>query len=233
MTEVAFRSDMGVELVQHMGSDETVARAARVSTGKDQLEQGKIEGLIKYLMRSGHSSCFEHCTVTVRVEVPIFVAREWMRHRTQSYNEVSGRYSKLKPEFYVPSEERPLVNEGSGAHPNLVSTRNPYTAPVVRQMHREIAEHAWDLYEYMTAGNPEHDDVIANEVARNVLPVSIYTSFYATANLNNWFKFLRLRDGGEGAPQWEIVQAAKKVASVIREHYPLSYAAFEATRPTP
>lgn len=225
MTEIIFKSTMDVELVDFMGSDETVARAARVSTGRDRLDQGKIEGLILYLMRENHVSCFEHCTLTFRVEVPIFVAREWMRHRTQSYNEVSGRYSKLSPVFYIPEFKRPLENLGSGAHPRFEENDNVIDYSLAAGVQKQVIENSWAQYDKLVEVG------IATEVARNVLPVSIYTSFYATANLNNWFKFLRLRDGEEGAPQWEIVQAAKKVASIIQNHYPLSYAAFEATRP--
>lgn len=228
MTEITYKSDMDVTLIDSMGSDETVARAARVSTGRDQLEQGKIEGLIGYLVREGHTSTLEHCTLTVRVHVPVFVHRQLMTHRTLSKNSESGRYKELEPVFYVPSEDRPLVNAGSGAHPDLVQTRSPYTAPVVRQMHREIAEHAWDLYSYMVAGDSGKDDVIATEVARNVLPVSIYTSAYLTGNLLGWFNFLRLRNGNHGHPQYEVVEVAKKVEAIIAELYPITYHAWSA-----
>ena len=127
MSEITFTSEMTVELVDSMGTDETVARAARVSTGRDKLEQGKIEGLIKYLVREGHTSTLEHCTVTVRVHVPIFVHRQLMTHRTLSKNSESGRYKELEPVFYVPREDRPLVNAGSGAHPNLVPAEDEST----------------------------------------------------------------------------------------------------------
>ena len=125
MTEITFRSDMQVDYVQHTGSDEMVARAARVSTGSDLIEDDKIKGLIRYLVRERHTSTLEHCTLTVRVEAPIFVAREWMRHRTMSYNEISGRYAELAPVFYVPDGNRPLVNAGSGAHPDLQHGGHP------------------------------------------------------------------------------------------------------------
>lgn len=216
MTEITFRSDMQVDYVQHMGSDEMVARAARVSTGNDLIENDKIKGLIRYLVRERHTSTLEHCTVTVRVEAPIFVAREWMRHRTMSYNEISGRYAELEPVFYVPPTERPLVNEGSGAHPNLVYGDSELYALTDRH-HDHIYHHAWSSYTYMRKQG------VANEVARNVLPVGIYTQFYATANLNNWFKFLHLRDGNEGSPQYEIVEAANKVAGILEELYPVTY----------
>lgn len=222
MTEITFKSDMDVELVDSMGTDETVARAARVSTGRDQLEHGKIEGLIGYLMREGHTSCFEHCTVTVRVHVPIFVHRQIMTHRTLSKNSESGRYKELEPVFYRPSSLRPVINEGSGAHPDL---RPGWEDQVdgVQTFHEHIANFSWQLYQRSVA------DGIATEVARNVLPVSIYTSAYLTGNLLAWFNFLRLRNGSEGHPQYEIVEVARQVEETIAEKFPISYAAWKNT----
>lgn len=222
MTEITFKSDMDVELVASMGADETVARAARVSTGKDQIEQGKINGLIGYLLREGHTSTLEHCTVTVRVHVPIFVHRQLMTHRTLSKNSESGRYKELEPVFYVPSGDRPLVNAGSGAHPNLV----PSDLPLFRlaaSSHWEVARITWEDYSEMIEAG------VATEVARNVLPVSIYTSAYLTGNLLAWFNFLRLRNGTNGHPQWEIVEVANKVEAIIAELYPITYAAWLKT----
>lgn len=222
MSEVTFKSDMDVTLIQHMGSDEMIARSARVSTGQDEMDQGKIAGLINYLVRERHTSTLEHCVATFRVEAPIFVAREFMRHRTFSYNEISGRYAKLPPVFYSPGEERPLINEGSGAHPNLVPG-SQWLHKSTSGEHVQLAFLAWDSYSSMI------DDGIANEVARNVLPVGIYTKFYVTGNLNNWFKFLWLRNGENGHPQYEIVEVAKKVESQLAELYPLAYEAWRKT----
>lgn len=217
MTEITFKSDMDVTLVDSMGTDETVARAARVSTGRDQLEQGKIEGLIGYLMRSWHSSCFEHCTLTVRVHAPVFVMRQIYTHRTLSKNSESGRYKELEPVFYVPSEDRPLVNAGSGAHPELVQSRSPEFVACTLAALKDAAYETWPLYEEMVR------EGVATEVARNVLPVSIYTSAYLTGNLLGWFNFLRLRNGDHGHPQFEIVEVAKKVEEIIEELYPITY----------
>lgn len=211
-----FRDDIKVDLVDYMGSDLRVAQAARVSTGKDLMDSQKIEGLINYLVRENHSSPIEHCVVTFRVEAPIFVAREWMRHRTQSYNELSLRFSEAEPEFYVPAEDRPLVNEGSGAHPKLSASLNPKLYAVTKELHQVTYKETWGVYErILNAG-------VATEVARNVLPVGIYTTFYATANLNNWLRFLTLRNGEEGAPQWEIVEGAKQVEEYLNELFPIT-----------
>lgn len=237
MSEITFKSSMDVEFVDKMGNDETVARAARISTGKDQLDQGKISGLIGYLMREGHTSCFEHCTLTVRVHAPVFVMRQIYTHRTLAKNSESGRYKELEPVFYVPSEDRPLVNAGSGAHPDL-----QHSQKIVRKgefgfpeegvtLHdftdyalKQISRSSWGVYQNLL------EDGVATEVARNVLPFSIYTSAYLTGNLLAWFNFLRLRDGSQGHPQYEIQEVAKKVALLVEEHYPVTFAAWKVTQ---
>src|SRR5690606_20871902 len=111
VSDIEFRGDMRVTYVDSMGGDRRIAQAARVSTGSDQSDRPH-EGLVKRLWRDQHTSTFEHNTLTVMVEVPIFVAREWMRHRTFAFNEISARYSEMEPVFYVPGEGRPLVQTG-------------------------------------------------------------------------------------------------------------------------
>lgn len=223
MTEITFRSDMKVELLDYMGSDETVARAARVSTGKDQLEQGKIEGLIGYLVREGHTSTLEHCVLTFRMEVPIFVHRQLMTHRTLSKNSESGRYTVFKPEFYVPAPERPLVNAGTSARPDLQHAQTQGVSYITRTSHMIVAEECWKAYNTLLR------EGVANEVARNELPVSTYTSLWMTGNLLAWFNFLRLRNGSEGHPQFEIVEVARQVEEVIAEKFPITYTAWRKT----
>lgn len=222
MTEIKLRSDMSVRLIDSMGSDQTIVRAARASLGQDATPYERIKGLIGYLMRENHTSPFEHCVMTVRVECPIFVAREWERHRTQSYSELSMRFEKARPEFYMEPEMRPLVNEGSGAHPNLVDGTEQQ-ARLNDTVSSRTYGTAWSAYKELTEAG------IANEVARKVLPVGTYTTFWATGNLNNWFKFLYLRNGEHGAPQWEIVAAALLVEEQIAKLYPVAYAAWKET----
>ena len=227
MTQIELRSDIKVEYIQHMGDDEIIAKAARVSTGKDQEDNDKITGLINYLARERHTSPFEHTALTVRIEAPIFVAREAMRHRTFSFNEISGRYAKLKPEFYLPPEGRPLINAGTGAHPKLVQHKQVATDLAAAVNMTDAYQESWQIYEYMISGDPEVDDVIANEVARNVLPVATYTAWYMTGNLHAWFNFLYLRDGDVGNPQYEIVQLAQQVWPIIEEHWPIAASAWK------
>lgn len=226
MTTIELRHDLKVELIQHMGSDEMVARAARVSTGKDLIEPKAIEGLINYLVSANHTSTLEHCVVTIRVEAPISVAREWMRHRTESFNEISGRYSVLPAQNYSPGKDRPLFNSGSSARPDLVAHENQLELWAEMTERREkLWQSVRDQYEW------EIEQGIANEVARDNTLVSQFTVFYATANLNNWFKFLYLRNGDEGHPQWEIMQAAQQLQrEIIEELFPITAAAWKKGR---
>lgn len=217
-----YTSNLTAEVVEHMGSDQTVAMAARVSTGKED-DAGRLEGLINYLVREKHTSTLEHCVVTFKIEAPIFVAREAMRHRTFSFSEISGRYAKLEPKFYLPDTTRPLVNKGTGAHPDLVhgGDSNRLLREVYFGSH-EVTELAYEVYEGLI------EQGVATEVARNVLPVSIYTRWYQTANLNNWFKFLELRQA-ENA-QWEIRQIANQVADALETLYPVTVATWRKHR---
>lgn len=229
MTHVELSSDFTVDLVQHTGADYMIAAAARVSTGLDILSKQDEEAdakLIRYLVKNRHGSPFEHSSMTFRIEAPIFVWREFMRHRIGfSYNEVSGRYVKLQPKFYVYPVDRPLVQEGSSAHPKLMHG-HPALTPMVNGDMTRLYNKAWKTYESLL------EDGVANEVARSVLPVGIYSSAYVTCNARSMMAFLSLRvDGGEGAmfetkPQWEIEQVAKKMEDKFAELFPATHKAF-------
>lgn len=213
-----FRSDITATRVQYMGSDDMIARAARVSTGSDQGDQAKIAGLINYLAKNRHTSPFEHTAVTYRIEAPIFVAREHMRSRTESYNEISGRYAELPGEFYIPGPVRPLVNRGSGAHPDLQHSEVDGQHEVVVQHHKEAYAEAYFRYQRML------EEGVATEVARSVLPVGTYTSYYATTNLHGWFHFIGLRSAPNA--QWEIRQVSDQIRDDLRELFPLATTAW-------
>lgn len=206
-------SDLKVERIQQAGDDEMICRAARVSTGNDQGHQGKVEGLIKYLARKRHTSPFEHTLITYRIEAPIFVSREAVRHRTFSYNEISARYADMPQVFYVPDRGRPLVNEGTGANPNLVpGTDEQYEVMV--EAHQETFEVAVRNYDR------QRDIGIASEVARGVIPVSMYSAWYMTGNLHAWYNFLTLRMDADA--QWEIRQVANQIYDDIRSLFPIA-----------
>jgi len=221
-----FRSDMTVALVNSMASDSAVVMAARVSTGgrpSDEIEKDK--GLINYLMRDRHGSPFEHNAFTFYVEAPIFVFREFMRHRIASYNEESGRYKELAPVFYVPNAERKLVQQGKpGAYEFVDGTWEQANSAVEAMV--DSAEHAYAEYKWML------DKGIAREVARMCLPVNIYSSMYVTMNARSLMNFLSLRTTREGThfpsfPQREIEMCAEKMEEFFAEKMPITYESFE------
>ena len=228
MTDIILRSDIKVEHVDHMGSDESIARAAWISTENEPKlhDEGRIPGLINYLMAHRHGSPFEHATVTFRVEAPIMVFREWHRHRIQSFNEQSGRYTPFLPHFYAPPAERRLVNSGTSARPKFEGENDESQAEWFHWLLDESYRHAWDSYQQAI------DTGVANEMARLVLPVAPYSSMYATGNLRAWLHFISLRTSEpnahwQGHPQWEIVQAAKAIEEKLTELFPVIMAAFD------
>jgi thymidylate synthase (FAD) len=231
MDEVTFRSDMTVELVKHAASDADVLWAARVST-KGEQSLGEIEadparsaGLINYLMRDRHGTPFEHSSMTFYVQAPIFVFREFMRHRTFSYNEESGRYRKLRPLFYVPGPERKLIQEGKpGAYEFEDGAEEQYK--IATEAIMDSCRQAYAAYLSML------DAGIAREVARTVLPVGIYSSMYATCNARALMNFLSLRTRRPDStfpsfPQREIEMVAEQMEAQWAALMPLTYAAFE------
>lgn len=229
--QLQYRSDMVVKYVQHVGDDLTVTRAARVSvegSGADETPEAKA-GLIRYLLKHRHSSPLEHGSMTVLVECPIFVAREWMRHRTFSFNEVSGRYRVLEPVFWMPPLDRPAF-EGTDFKPaRPVLEACPPAIGTVREMMDRAYMRAWREYDEMVGAK------VAREVARAVLPVGIYTSFYATANPRNWLAFFSLRTHDRDAahvsyPLAEIEDCARQAELLFKERWPLVHAAFIDSR---
>lgn len=223
MTEIIYTSEVQADLIQHMGSDAMIANAARVSTGQvGEYDAVKDAGLIRYLMRKKHGSPFEHNSMTFLVEAPIFVAREFMRHRAGfSYNETSGRYSVLEPRFYVPAEDRPLVNVGSSANPKF-EAGNTEQGYMTQSILRGLYVGSWMDYNRLLDGG------IGNEVARMVLPLGIMTSFYVTCNARSLMAFLALRtsDAGVSNPQYEIELVAKKLEEQFAILFPKTYASF-------
>lgn len=220
MTE--FRSTMQVDVLQHWGSDEFAASAARVSTGGQTVSPERLNGLIKYLISEGHFAPFEHLGATFRVEAPLFVLAQITRHRHLSFSVQSGRYTEADPVFWVPDSERPLVNKGTSARPEMGHGDGDLITEVTYGFEGSI-EMAVDEYNRFLALG------VAKEVARAVLPQSLYTSFYVSGNLRAWFDVLKLRNGSHGHPQLEIVEVAQKVEASIAVLFPISYAAWKET----
>lgn len=213
-TVIELTSNLEATLVDHMGTELSIVNAARVSLNQESdVMTDKDKGLIGFLMRNRHASPFEHCVITFKIEAPIFVAREWHRHRTQSYNEVSGRYTELKPKFYAPDWDRPLKQVGKpGAYKFVVGSDEEMIT--VHKETRFACQTSWNAYEFML------DKGIAKEVARNVLPVTIYTGWFATASLRNWINFLSLR--AEENALYEIRELAFKIEKRLYDLYPIT-----------
>lgn len=232
--EIVFRSDMTVELVRSSAHDSDVVFAARVSTQGEQtldaaaagVEAGdRDRGLINFLMRDRHGSPFEHNSMTFYVQAPLFVFREFMRHRIASYNEESGRYRELRPVFYLPAPERNLVQQGKPGAYDFVPGTPEQTAAAVSEG-RAVAEFAYAAYQRQL------DAGIAREVARAVLPLSLYSSMYVTMNARSIMNFLSLRTKRPDAafpsfPQREIEMVAEKMEDLWKRLMPLTHAAFE------
>ncbi|MFC8827144.1 FAD-dependent thymidylate synthase [Streptomyces sp. NPDC057137] len=230
-TKPSFRSEVTVDLVKHTAGDSDVLWAARVSTaGEQSLEElskdpERSKGLINFLMRDRHGSPFEHNSMTFFISAPIFVFREFMRHRVGwSYNEESGRYRELQPVFYVPDASRKLVQEGRPGKYVFVDGTQEQQDLTERAM-TESYRQAYEAYQEMLAAG------VAREVARAVLPVGLYSSMYATCNARSLMHFLGLRTQHEAAkvpsfPQREIEMVGEKMEEQWARLMPLTHAAF-------
>jgi len=216
-----------VRLVDSMGSDLSIVRAARVSydaawrAGEDE---GSDERLIRYLWRNGHTSPFEAVTLTFEVKAPIFVFRQWHRHRTWSFNELSARYRPLPEEFYLPYPAMIGKQSTSSKQARVVGETNPKRAAEVEMLRQSCAT-AFETYRaLLDAGWPR-------ELARSVLPVNTYSHMFATVDLLNLFRFIGLRDHEHA--QVEIREYAKAMKEMVRSVAPVAVAAFETGLATP
>lgn len=229
--DIRFRSDVDVELVRASAHDSDVVFSARVSTKGEQSLEGVDEdpessaGLIGYLMRDRHGTPFEHNSMTFYVRAPIFVFREFMRHRIASYNEESGRYRELRPDFYVPAPDRSLVQVGKPGHYEFEPGTVEQHDLVVKEIEASCTQ-AYEAYRRML------DVGVAREVARAVLPLTIYSSMYVTMNARSLMNFISLRTKREGSrfpsfPQREIEMVAEKMEAFWAELMPLTYEAFD------
>lgn len=230
MSEIIFRDDVTVELVKSSASDADVIWAARVSTAGEQSidslkdDPEKSAGLINYLARERHGSPFEHTSFTFFISAPIFVFREFMRHRIASYNEESGRYRELKPVFYIPNRSRKLIQVGKTGHYTFEEGTQEQYDLMVSEMKKAYTA-AYDAYQKMLEAG------IAREVARATLPVATYSSMYVTMNARALMNFLSLRTTAEGShfpsyPQREIEMVGEKMEAFFAEKMPLVHAAF-------
>lgn len=206
-----------VKLIDHMGDDSRIVTAARISTNQGVKDPDKDAKLIDYLMRNRHTSPFEMVDFTFHLKMPIFVARQWIRHRTASLNEISGRYVEFDAEFFLPEE---LRVQAKGNHQS--STAGVFTAEdqevILQHMIAEQNDAKAEYEEYLKHG-------VARELARINLPLSTYTEFYWKINLHNLLHFLSLR--AHEHAQYEIRVYAEAIANMVKEIVPVAYASWE------
>lgn len=223
MREIEYRSHSVVVLENVLGDEQTICDTARVSTDTHGSQKAN-QGLLNMLMRDRHGSPWESVVLRYYIETPIFVAREFFRHRIASYNEVSGRYTELAPVFYLPEEERPIVQTGKpGAYTFTQGTTGQQGT--VDFAHREATRVAWSYYESMIESG------VAKEVARNVLPLSLYTKFFVTMNLRSLMNFLSLRHVNSNTtvptfPLWEIDKVAGNMENLATAALPVALKLF-------
>jgi thymidylate synthase (FAD) len=200
-----------------MGDDHMVVQAARISNGaaKPEWRGAPDERLIYFLAEAGHTSPFEHNGFTFYIKAPIFIMREWMRHRTFSYNERSARYKELEAEFWVPNKAR---KQDPKNKQSSIYADDPGMDEYVEFITAEAYEAAFEYYEDLLERG------VAREMARAVLPMGIYTEAYATGNFRNWMHFVKLR--GSKDAQHEIQVYADAIHKMIAEKMPLSTDAF-------
>jgi thymidylate synthase (FAD) len=208
-----------VRLVDYLGGDQRIVQSARVSYGDGTKTLREDKTLIDYLLRNKHTSPFEQVILTFHVKMPIFVARQWIRHRTARLNEISGRYSVMKDEFYTPQPEEVRLQskrnkQGSSSQDVPDDLQNKVIALLQQEQQQLYSE-----YEGML------EDGIARELARINLPLSLYTEMYWQIDLNNLFHFLRLRMDWHA--QYEIRVYGDRMAQITRAVAPLAYEAFE------
>ncbi len=207
-----------IRLVDSMGGDDAIVQAARVSYGKGTRKVSQDRGLIRYLMRNRHTTPFEMVEFKFHAKMPIFVARQWVRHRTANINEYSLRYSEARDEFYIPDEEHILFQSKL----NKQGRSGEVSADLkkkVRDYFREISDKSYAIYSEL------NDAGIARELARAVLPVNIYTEWYWKNDLHNILHFLSLRMDPHA--QYEIRVYAEAMAEIVKKIAPFAYEAFQ------
>ncbi len=218
-----------VRVIDYMGNDNAIVQAARVSYGKGTKQVNQDKGLINYLMRHRHSTPFEMCEIKFHIKLPIFIARQWIRHRTANVNEYSARYSVLSKEFYIPKKENiaPQSNINKQGRGDVL---NDEEANRVLEILKQDSNNAYDHYEEMLNENSkgevfdENKSGVARELARMNLTLNYYTEWYWKIDLHNLFHFLSLRYDSHA--QYEIREYAKVMLDIVEKWVPIAYQAF-------
>ena len=214
-----------VRVIDYMGDDAAIVQAARVSYGQGTKKARDDSGLIRYLMRHWHSTPFEMCELKLHVKLPVFVARQWIRHRTANVNEYSARYSILDREFYIPAPEH-LAAQSSTNNQGRGDVLEGEEAAKVLEILKGDSGRAYDHYQEMLSTDGQSG--LARELARMNLPANIYTQWYWKVDLHNLFHFLRLR--ADPHAQYEIRVYADAICEMVKAWVPAAYGAFEDYR---
>jgi len=218
-----------VRVIDYMGTDSAIVQAARVSYGRGTKKVNEDAGLINYLMRHRHTTPFEMCEIKFHIKLPIFIARQWIRHRTANVNEYSGRYSIMDKEFYIPAPEQ-LAAQSKLNHQGRGDTIEGAEAQRVLELLRDDATRAYGHYEEMLnedmTGNvlDVNKSGLARELARMNLTLNYYTQWYWKVDLHNLLHFLSLR--ADGHAQYEIRVYAEAMLEVLKAWVPITYQAF-------
>ena len=218
-----------IRVIDYMGDDSSIVQSARVSYGKGTKKVSTDEGLIRYLMRHWHSTPFEMCEIKYHVKLPIFIARQWIRHRTANVNEYSARYSILDKEFYIPAKEQ-LSAQATNNRQGRGDLITGHQADEVLKILKDDAVRTYDNYEKML--NERFDGTVidekksglARELARMNLTLNSYTQWYWKTDLLNLMNFLFLR--GDSHAQYEIRVYAEKMLETVKKWVPITHAAF-------
>ncbi len=206
-----------VKLVDYMGDDNSIVQSARVSYGEGTKTKRNDEKLINYLWKNKHTTPFEMCEIKLHIKAPIFVARQWFRHRTASYNEISARYSEMKDEFYL--AELNQLCEQSDKNKQCRDEKLVEDGLYIKGLLEQAHKYTYMVYKELLKSG------LARELARGILPVNLYTEFYFKINLKNLLHFLSLRNHSHA--QYEIREYAIAIEEIIKILYPVTYEAYK------
>ncbi|MBF95853.1 MAG: Thymidylate synthase ThyX [Alphaproteobacteria bacterium MarineAlpha9_Bin4] len=221
-----------VRVVDYMGNDSSVVQAARVSYGKGTKKKSEDEGLIRYLLRHRHTTPFEMCEIKLHIKLPIFIARQWIRHRTASINEYSARYSILEDEFYIPKKyhlaEQSLSNKQGRGREIDEATAARILKILKEDSLRSYKNYSWMLNEKNSFNHDSNRASLSRELARINLTLNTYTQWYWKIDLHNFMHFVSLR--ADSHSQFEIREYGKILLKILSKWTPLSYKAFLSYR---
>ncbi|MEC8100459.1 MAG: FAD-dependent thymidylate synthase [Pseudomonadota bacterium] len=221
-----------IRVVDYMGNDSSIVQAARVSYGKGTKKKSEDEGLIRYLLRHRHTTPFEMCEIKLHIKLPIFIARQWIRHRTASINEYSARYSILEDEFYIPKKynlaEQSMSNKQGRGEEVDEKTASKILKILKEDSYRCYKNYSWMLNEKDSINFNKNRSSLSRELARINLTLNTYTQWYWKIDLHNFMHFISLR--ADSHSQYEIREYGKILLNILSKWVPLSYKAFLSYR---